>query len=64
VIDLGEWSSFCLRRDGPDQQGQQCRQAVLERLELLHEFIWYVEGKFSYGRTFFIDRWTFGSISI
>jgi len=38
-VRLGEWYCFCLRGDSPNQQGQECRQAVLERLEPLHELI-------------------------
>ena len=34
--------SFCLRGDRLDQQGQEGRPAVLERLEPLHEFIWHI----------------------
>jgi hypothetical protein len=51
-----EWRSCCLRGDGLDQQGQEGRQAVLERLKPLHEFVWHIQGEFGHSRASFLYR--------
>ena len=64
AMHFGAGGSFCLRGDGIDQQGQEGRQAVLERLEPLHEFIWHVKREFGHGRAFFIYRCRVGGVAI